>query len=100
MKRRNVIFAPEARHDLFQIYEWVAVATSPIVALDYIERIESWCLAFDLAGERGRKRDDIRPGIRITGFERRMTIAFTVTSEQVTILRLFYGGQDWESEFV
>ncbi len=99
MRRRNVIFAPEARDDLFQIYEWIAVAASPIVALDYVERIESWCFAFDLAGERGRKRDDIRPGLRVTGFERRMTIAFTVTSEQVTILRLFHGGQDWESEF-
>ena len=98
MKRREVVISPEARNDLFQIYEWVAVSASPAVALDYIERIETWCLGFDLAGERGHKRDDVKPGLRIAGFERRMTIAFTVTIEQVTILRLFHGGQDWQRE--
>ena len=31
------------------------------------------------------------------GFERWVTIAFTVEPEWVTILRLMYGGRDWES---
>ena len=48
------------------------------------------------ASERGHKRDDIRPGLRIAGFQRRVTIAFTVTETRVTILRLFYGGRNWE----
>jgi toxin ParE1/3/4 len=32
----------------------------------------------------------------ILGFERRITVAFTVSAERVTILRLFYGGRNWE----
>jgi toxin ParE1/3/4 len=99
LRARGVIFAPEARDDLLQIYEWIAASATPSVALGYTERIISCCLAFDLAAERGHRRDDIRPGLRIAGFERRMTIAFTVTDDQVIILRLFRGGQDWEQEF-
>jgi toxin ParE1/3/4 len=35
--------------------------------------------------------------LRIVGFRRRVTIAFTVDEERVTILRLFYGGRNWEA---
>ncbi len=51
------------------------------------------------ASERGMRRDDIRQGLRITGFERRLTVAFTVDDDRVTILRLCHGGQDWEKGF-
>lgn len=98
MKRRTVIFTPEARDDLFHLYDWIAGAASPDLALAYVERIEKFCLGLDFASERGHRRDDIRPGLRITGFERRVTIAFIVDDEKASILRLFYGGQDWESE--
>lgn len=53
---------------------------------------------FALASERGRLRDGVRPGLRVIGFERRVTAAFTVGKDRVTILRLFYGGRDWERE--
>ena len=33
------------------------------------------------------------------GFERRVTVAFEVSAKTVTILRLFYGGQNWEEQF-
>ena len=46
---------------------------------------------------RETKRAGSRPGLRIVGFERRVTIAFSVDEGTVTILRLFYGGQDWEA---
>jgi toxin ParE1/3/4 len=51
------------------------------------------------ASERGRRRDDIRPGLRIIGFERRVTVAFAVEEERVVILRIFYGGRDWEVDW-
>jgi toxin ParE1/3/4 len=43
----------------------------------------------------GTARDDVRPGLRISGFERRVTIAFSVAGIEVVILRLLYGGQNW-----
>lgn len=62
-------------------------------------RIDTCCLELDLASERGHLRDDVRPGLRIVGFKRRVTVAFSVDHDHVTILRVFYGGQDWEDAF-
>ena len=96
MKRREVIFAPEALEDLVALYDWIADAAGPATALGYIERLEAYCLGFDLASERGQARENIRPGLRVVGFERRVTIAFSVDDVTVTILRLLYGGRQNE----
>lgn len=99
MKERPVLFSPEARDDLVALYDWIAAAASPDKALSYIERIEVYCHGFTHASERGHRRDDIRPGLRIVGFERRVTIAFTVDETRVVILRVFYAGRNWEGAF-
>lgn len=99
MKSRRVQFSPEAKHDLFQLFDWIAASSSAAVASRYAERLEQSCLSLELAAERGHRRDDVRPGLRIMGFERRVTIAFEVGADTVTILRVFYGGQNWEEKF-
>jgi toxin ParE1/3/4 len=96
VKEHIVEFAPEALEDLRRLYDWIADAASPAVALTYLTRIETFCRGMASSPERGHRRDNIRQGLRIVGFERRVTIAFTVSAERVTILRLFYGGRDWE----
>ena len=96
MRRREIVFAPEAQEDLFDLFDWISAAAGERAATTYIERLEAYCLSFDLASERGRRRDDIRDGLRLIGFERRVTIAFHVDDDRVTILRLFYRGQNWE----
>ena len=96
MRQRSVVFSPEAGHDLVNLYERIASKAGERVAIGYLERIESFCLGFELASERGHRRDDIRAGVRIIGFERRITVAFMVDDDRVTILRLFSKGQDWK----
>jgi len=96
VRERRVQFAPEALEDLKDIYDWIADAAGPERAIGYIERIEAFCRGMGAASERGHLREDIRPGLRITGFERRLSVAFTVSDETVTILRLFHAGRDWE----
>ena len=96
MKQREVVFSPEAIDDLNRLYDWIVPAAGSTVALRYIERIETFCMGLDLASERGVLREDIRPGLRVVGFERRLTVAFSVGGKIVTIYRLFYGGQNWE----
>lgn len=61
------------------------------------DRLEAYGRGTGHASERRRKHDDVRPGLRIAGFQRRATIAFTVTETRVTILRLFHGGPNWEA---
>ena len=97
MIRRAIEFAPEARDDLLAIYDWIADAASPESALGYLQRLETFIAGFDVASERGTRRDDVRPGLRTIGFERRATIAFAVAADRVSILRVFYAGRDWQS---
>lgn len=78
------------------LYDWITAAAHPKTALGYIERIETFCYGMRIASERGTRRDDIRPDLRIVTFERRVTIAFTVDEASVVILRLFYAGRNWE----
>ena len=46
---------------------------------------------------RGTQRDDIRPGLRVTNYKGRAVIALTVDADRVSILGVFYGGQDYET---
>lgn len=63
------------------------------------ERILSYCLGFETFPERGTRRDDLRPGLRVVGFARRATIAFHVTDNTVTIDRILYRGRDLAAAF-
>lgn len=98
MKQRAVIYAAKAGDDLDWIYETVADASSPFTADRYDQRIRAFCENLDYGSERGSRRDDLRQGLRIIGFERRVTVAFIVEPHQVVILRVFYGGANWEEE--
>ncbi len=99
MKERRVVFAPEAAEDLNELYDWISGEASPTVALAYLERVEAYCSRLSIGSERGHLRSDIRPGLRIVGFERRLTIAFVVQEETVLVLRVFTAGRNWETSF-
>jgi toxin ParE1/3/4 len=96
MKRYDVTFRPHAEADLFALYDYIAKEAGRAVAGAYIDRIEAACLSLATFPNRGRRRDDIRPGLRMMGFERRVTIVFQVQEDEVVIVRIFYGGQDYE----
>lgn len=98
MKPRRVVLSPEAADDLAGIYDWVSERASPRVAIGYLHRLERYLQGMSAGSERGRLRPDIRPGLRTVGFERRLTIAFVVDDEAVTILRVFGPGRAWEDE--
>jgi toxin ParE1/3/4 len=90
-----VAYAPEALDDLIGIYDWISTAASPDVALNYVERIETFCERLAFASERGTRRDDVRPGLRVIGFERRVSVAFVVEADRVAVLRIAYAGRNW-----
>ena len=96
--KREVHFHPNAEADLFGLYNYIATHAGLTVAGEYIERLEAACLTLATYSERGTKRDDLQPGIRTIGFERRATIAFRVLKERVEIMAIAYGGRDFEAE--
>ena len=93
------VYSPEARKDLFEIYDYLAEVASPHRALAYVERITAHCLALSDFPERGTRQDELRPGLRTVGFERRVTIGFHVGVDVVTIDRVLYGGRDLGGAF-
>jgi toxin ParE1/3/4 len=99
MRTRAVAFSEAAQWDLFDLELWLEHEAGKTTARRYIDRLTAYCMKLDLASERGARRDDLLPGLRIVGFERRITVAFVVVAEQVEIVRIFRAGRDWESEF-
>jgi toxin ParE1/3/4 len=95
----KIVFTPEARDDLLELYEYIAKHGNPERAIAYIERIEKACMSLQAPPNRGTLRDDLRRGLRVLGFERRALIAFRVRSRSVVILRIFYGGRSVERAF-
>ena len=65
----------------------------------YVSRIVAYCQGFKTFPHRGTRCDQISPGLRIIGFERRVTIAFRVFADEVVIVQVLYGGQDIEAAF-
>jgi toxin ParE1/3/4 len=90
----KIVFAPEARDDLRRLYLFIAERAGDSLALAYIERIETYCRSFKDFPDRGMRRDDLLSGLRIVGFERRVSIAFRVAADTVTFYRIAYGGRD------
>ena len=99
MKRREVEFAETAQSDLLRLETWLEHAVGKRTARRYVDRLIDFCHDLDIASERGTQRDDLLAGLRIIGFERRVTIAFAVHDDRVDILRIFRAGRDWEEEF-
>src|ERR1700712_3885036 len=100
-RRRNVnphkiVFRPLAEADLIGLYDYIAAEAGTTIAGGYIDRIEAACFSLETFPQRGTRRDDIRPGLRTVGFERRATIVFRVDKSEVTIVRIFFGGRDYE----
>jgi toxin ParE1/3/4 len=95
----SVVFAETAKADLDDIFAWIADRAGLKVALAYTSRVERFCLAMTPFPQRGTLRNDIRPGLRTLGFERRVTIAFTVRGDEVIILRILYAGRSLDLAF-
>ncbi len=93
---RRVIFAPSAEADLIELYDYIAKRSGSQRAYSYTDRIRQFCAGLINFPERGRKHDDLWPGLRIIGFERRANIAYHITIEFVIIDRIAYGGRNIE----
>jgi toxin ParE1/3/4 len=97
--KRTVTFRPAAEEDLNDLYDYIASKSNGVVAFSYIQRIENACFRLGEFPERGSRRDDLYQGVRVVGFEPRISIAFLADEKTVRIVRIFYGGRDLEGAF-
>lgn len=97
MSHYSVVFAPEAQEQLAELYRYIAAAASPDIAERYTNSIVAYCESLQDFPHRGTCRDDVRSGLRITHYKKRTVIAFAVDSDLVSVIGIFYGGQDFET---
>jgi toxin ParE1/3/4 len=94
--RYAVAFSPKAETQLSEIESYLAERFYPANAERYVLRLTRACHSIALAPHIGTRRDDLRPGLRTTGFERRVTIYFKVVGQQVLIVGIYYAGRTFE----
>lgn len=92
----DVAFSAEAEMQLLEIETYLGERFYPANAERFIQRLAQACLSLGAAPHRGTKRDDLIPGLRTIGFERRVTIYFKLVEQQVIIVSILYGGRSFE----
>jgi toxin ParE1/3/4 len=98
--QRKVTFSKRSKAQLTSLFRYIAKASSPRIASSYTQEITLACLNLATFPERGTERPEIRPGVRSIGFRRRVTITFRVRKNDVLILGIFYGGQNFEKHLI
>jgi toxin ParE1/3/4 len=95
----RVIFTPLAERHIDSWHEYIAMHASD-GARGRLCRPHRRFLqrALHISAEGNAARRSLS-GLRVTGFERRVTIAFIVTADAVLIEGIFYGGRDFEAVF-
>lgn len=94
-----VVVGPRALEDPQAIHRWIMHGADADVADAYLNRIEAACHRLADFPLRGTPRDDLVGGLRTITFEGRATIAYTVTGDLVTILRVLHRGRDLGGAF-
>jgi toxin ParE1/3/4 len=89
----------EEKPDVFFDYLAIAVHIERWTGDRTVDTIRDFVKSLNTVPHRGTKRDDLRPGLRIVSFKKRTAIAIEIDDEAkiVTVLRVFYGGQDYEA---
>lgn len=93
----RIVVTPEARDRLDAIYDYVAGAATPEIAIRFIEGLIDHLATLSDFPLIGTPRDDLRPGLRTLPHRRRVTIAFMVEDASVVVIDFYYGGQDFET---
>lgn len=92
----SVIYSGKARTDLANILRYIAL-DNPERARSFVEDIVSRCELLTLTPEMGLQRDDLRRGLRVLLLDRRVVVAYRILGDDVRIVRVFHGRQDYES---
>jgi toxin ParE1/3/4 len=92
----KLVHRPRAQEDLEAIYRFIA-QDSPTRAFGFVERIQKRCELLRNSPQQGRARPDLAPDLRIIPYGRSVVIAYRIVENTVEVLRVFYGGQDYET---
>lgn len=69
MKEYTVVFSPEAEEQLAELYSCISEHVWADTTLRYPTAIVDYCESMKNFPHRGLRRDDIRPGLRVTNYK-------------------------------
>lgn len=97
----RINYTPEATKQLHDLDDWIAHVAAPRVAQEFVTAVMDHIDGILLFPTSGRGRDDVRPGIRTTTYNKRTLVAYEIDESGaaliVNVLGVFHGGQDWET---
>lgn len=89
----RVVYSARAVRQIEKLGRYIARRSSRRIAAIYIQRLQARCDDIAIAPFQGTRHDEFSSGIRTTGFERRVSIAFRVQGSTVLIVAVAYGGK-------
>jgi toxin ParE1/3/4 len=92
-------YLPAAEQDIRDGYDYLLTAGGEMIANRYIEDMLTACAGLRDFPLRGGPRSKIRPGLRILIVKRSVTIAYAVSGNEVTVLRILGRGRDLGEAF-
>ena len=102
MKSYSVVLKRTVLEDFIRIATHVERWTEDRALADRtVDAIRAFVAELGQLPHQGTRRDDLRDGLRIAAFKKRTAIAFEVDDQAktITVLRVFYGGEDYEALF-
>lgn len=98
MQTYEVRFRDLAIRQLSQIQAYIAKTGGEATARRFVGNAFRHMEGFATAPHRGSLREEIRPGLRLVGWRRKLSIAFVVDNAAltVTVLAVYYRGRDVE----
>ncbi|WP_371674843.1 type II toxin-antitoxin system RelE/ParE family toxin [Neorhizobium sp. T25_27] len=78
----------------------MAVDAGTPIAGEYVDAVITYIEGLETFPERGTVRESAIPGLRIIGYRRNVSIAFSVRGDEVVILGVFARGRDINDEIL
>jgi toxin ParE1/3/4 len=97
----DVRFDRKSRSELRSLIRYITKKNSARIAEQYAQDIITFSEELHTFPHRGTARPDLARGVRTMGFKGRVTVAFQVSDDllTVTIVGIFYGGRSIEKAF-
>ena len=94
----QLLYHPEFENDVARMVLFIAEKADEDAALKASERADDALVSLAANPHRAIPRNDVMPGLRIALFRHSGVIPYLVddTREEVFVLGLFYGGQEWD----
>lgn len=97
MQDLPVVFREAALADIEEIVRYLRdQGANPGTAHSFVDRIKARCQRIGRVPEGNPARPDLGPGFRLAPFEHSAVIVYRLTDDTVEILRIYYGGRNYQ----